>query len=75
MTAWNPYRRLLALIPGQPIDAGQVVALDAAGATIELPTGALIHARGTATVGDYVYVRGGAIEGPAPALDGIDQEV
>lgn len=73
--SWNPYRRLLALIPGQPLDAGEVIATDDAGVTVQLPTGALIHARGEAQIGDHVYLRGGAIEGPAPALTGIDQEV
>lgn len=48
---------------------------DAAGCTVELPTGALVHARGTATIGDHVYIRAGAITGPAPALTGVDQDV
>ena len=69
----NPYKRLLALIPGQPLDAGQVVALTDSGVTVQLVDGAQIHARGTATVGAHVYVRGGVIEGPAPALTGVDQ--
>lgn len=71
----NPYRRLLALIPGQPLDAGQVVAVAADGVTVELVDGATIRARGEASIGDHVYVRGGVIEGPAPALAGVDQEI
>ncbi|MCM2310298.1 MAG: hypothetical protein NDI84_02745 [Steroidobacteraceae bacterium] len=71
----NPYKRLLALIPGQPVDAGQVTSVTSAGVTVQLVDGATIHARGEATVGDHVYVRGGVIEGPAPALTGVDQEI
>lgn len=73
--SWNPYRRLLALIPGQPLDAGEVVATHADGVTVQLPTGALVRARGEAQIGEHVYLRAGAVEGPAPALTGIDQEV
>lgn len=71
----NPYKRLLALIPGQPVDAGQVTAVTSAGVTVQLVDGATIHARGEAAIGDHVYVRSGVIEGPAPALTGVDQEI
>lgn len=73
--SWNPYRRLQALVAGPQLDAGEVIALRADGVQIQLPTGAIINARGEAQVGDHVYVRGGVIEGPAPALPGVDQEV
>jgi len=42
---------------------------------VQLVGGGLVHARGEAGVGEHVYVRGGVIEGPAPALSGVDQEV
>jgi hypothetical protein len=71
----NPYKRLLALIPGQPIDTGEVVAVHDDGVTVELLTGAHVHARGVAAVGDHVYLRGGAIDGPAPNLPGVDIEI
>lgn len=73
--SWNPYKRLLALIPGPPLDAGQVMAVTSDGVVIQLVDGATIRARGQAAVGDHVYVRAGAIEGPAPALTGVEQEV
>lgn len=71
----NPYKRLLALIPGQPLDAGQVTAVTTDGVIVQLVDGATIHARGEAVVGAHVYVRGGVIEGPAPNLSGVDQDV
>lgn len=71
----NPYRRLLALIPGQPLDAGQVTAVGTDGVTVQLVGGGIVRVRGEATVGEHVYVRGGAIEGPAPGLTGVDQEI
>ncbi len=73
--SWNPYKRLLALIPGQPDDAGQVIAVTTDGVIVQLVDGATLHARGEAAVGEHVYVRGGVILGPAPALTGVDQEI
>ncbi|MBF0256765.1 MAG: hypothetical protein HQL47_09975 [Gammaproteobacteria bacterium] len=66
----NPYKRLLALLPGQPIQTGTVAAVGTDGVTVTLPTGENIKVRGTATIGDVVYIRDGAIEGPAPDLAG-----
>jgi hypothetical protein len=71
----NPYRRLVGLLPDQTIDTGAVIAVHDDGVTVELHTGALVHARGTATVGEFVYLKGGAVEGPAPDLVGVDIEV
>lgn len=71
----NPYKRLLGLIAPPPTTVGQVVAVHSDGVTAELPTGHQIHARGQATLGDHVYIRAGVIEGPAPALPGIDIEI
>lgn len=71
----NPYKRLQALVAGAPLDVGEVVAVGADGVTVQLVGGGLVHARGEAGVGEHVYVRGGVIEGPAPALSGVDQEV
>lgn len=71
----NPYKRLLGILAGAPLDVGEVVGVSTDGVTVQLVGGGLVHARGEAAVGEHVYVRGGVIEGPAPALTGIDQEV
>lgn len=72
---WNPYNRLTRLIAGPPTDVGEVLSVTADGVIIGLIGGAQIRAKGEATVGDVVYVRAGVIEGPAPALTGIEIEV
>lgn len=64
----NPYKKFLDLLPPRPLQVGQVTATDSAGATVQLPSGATLRARGEAAVGDRVFVRDGAIEGPAPSL-------
>jgi len=71
----NPFKRLLGLVARSPLDVGEVIGVGADGVTVQLVGGGIIHARGDATVGAHVYVRGGVVEGPAPALTGIDQEV
>lgn len=62
----NLYRSFAELFAPDPLWAGEVVATTALGSTVELPDGARIDVRGTATVGSKVFVRAGVIEGPAP---------
>lgn len=57
-----------ALAIEAPLLVGTVTAVYVGGATVELPGGGLLQARGEATLGQKVYVRDGAIEGPAPDL-------
>ena len=64
----NPLQSLRQLLAGPPQQLGQVVAVDGNIATIELPSGAQIKARGAATVGQHVFEQGGQILGEAPAL-------
>lgn len=65
---FNPYTRLLALLPKSPLQVGEVLSLEDGVATVQLPGGGLAQARGTALVGTLVFFRDGAIEGPAPEL-------
>lgn len=64
----NIYRRFLDLIPDSPLQVGNVIAVGVFGCTIELPGGGLLQARGTAVVGDQVFVRDGIVESTAPSL-------
>ncbi len=72
---WNRYNRLVRLIAGPPTDVGEVLSVTTDGVITGLISGTQIRARGEAAVGDVVYVRAGVIEGPAPALTGIEIEV
>ena len=67
----NAYREFMALMP---LEVGEVTAIAGGVATVTLPGGGVIQARGTATVGQRVFVRNGAIEGPAPALTYVEGE-
>lgn len=71
----NLYKRLLGVLPSEPRDKGQVISVHSDGALVELVTGARIKVRGVAQVGDHVFIRGRQIEGPAPALSGVDQTI
>lgn len=71
----NFQKQFLALLPQRRLVAGEVLAVSGGTALIELPGGIHIHARGEATAGQRVFVRDGAIEGPAPALDYVSAEV
>lgn len=71
----NVYRRLLALMPETPEDVGEVVEVLADGCTVELLTGARVSVRGAASMGDWVYIKDGAIQGPAPELETTEIEV
>ncbi len=62
----NLYRKFKALIPDAPLLVGTVVAT--APLRVELPDGTQVPARGEATLVERVFVRDGAIEGPAPTL-------
>lgn len=64
----SPFRRLQDLVASPALDVGDVVSLDDGILTIDLIGGGHVLARGTAGVGDRVFVRGGVVEGPAPAL-------
>jgi hypothetical protein len=64
----NLYKAFLDLIPDPALQVGVVQSISNNIATLEMPGGALLKARGEATVGQTVFVRGGVIEGQAPSL-------
>ena len=70
----NPFRVFMDLMPARPLQVGTVTAVDDGMATITLPGGGILQARGQATVGQRVFVRDGVIEGEAPALTYVEGE-
>jgi hypothetical protein len=68
MSLPNPFLALVALLPASPLQVGDVSAVDGGVATIVLPGGGIVQARGGATVGQRVFFRDGAIQGEAPSL-------
>lgn len=64
----NPYKAFLDLIPDPALQVGTVLSVTSGIASIELPGGGVLKARGDATTGQRVFVRGGVIEGAAPNL-------
>lgn len=72
---YNPYKRLLGLLPANPLQVGDVVAVDNGVATLQMPGGGQVTVRGAATFGDRVFFRDGVIEGPAPTLTFVTVDV
>ena len=63
----NLFKRFQKLIPTYPLRVGDVIAYSNGVATIQERVG-IATARGEVTVGDRVFFRNDAIEGPAPDL-------
>ena len=64
----NLYEQFRQLIPDPPLQAGTVVAVGSGVVTVAMPGGGLIKARGSAAIGQNVFVRDDAVEGIASAL-------
>ena len=64
----NLYQQFRSLLPDPPLQVGTVIATNGGVATVQMPGGGLLKARGTALVGQKVFVRDGAIEAIAPHL-------
>ena len=71
----NLYVQWRELFAHGPTQAGQVIAFDGGVATVQLPGGGIVRARGQASVGAHVFVRDGMVEGPAPDLPDVSGEV
>ena len=64
----NLFAQFRRLLPGQPLLIGTVISAGSGAALVELPDGSRLTVRGDAAVASKVFVRNGAIEGPAPDL-------
>ena len=64
----NLFKQFQDLIPQAPLQVGTVQSVTGGVATVLLPGGGLLTARGEATVGQTVFVRDHTIEGAAPSL-------
>ena len=64
----NLYGEFRALIPEAPLQVGTVTQVTGGVVTLQLPGGGLLKARGTAAVGQKVFVRDAVIEAIAQNL-------
>lgn len=64
----NLYKRLQNLLPSAPLLVADVLSVSGSTARVEEPGGGISIVRGSATVGQRVYIRNGVIESVAPSL-------
>jgi hypothetical protein len=64
----NLFARLRKITSGPALQVGVVQSVAAGAVVVQLPDGSQVQVRGAASVADVVFIRGGAIEGPAPSL-------
>lgn len=71
----NPLKVLQSLFPAARVSVGDVTAVSGQVVTVALPGGGHLIARGTATVGQRVFIRDGLIQGEAPGLPVVEISV
>ena len=71
----NLWKRLKQLLPDSPLLVGEVDSVSTYGAIVRLPDGSLVSVRGSAAVGQNVFIRDGIIEGQAPMLSAVLIEI
>ncbi len=64
----NVYEQFLQLLPDAPLQVGTVIEVGSGVISVQLPGGGLTRARGSASVGQKVFVRDGVLEAVAPNL-------
>jgi hypothetical protein len=75
-TTPNQWARFKRVLPSDPLLTGTIDADNSDGTvTVELTGGGFVRVRGSGTVGQHVYVRGGRIEGNAPSMMAVDVAV
>lgn len=73
--SYNLYTQFRNLFPDPRLQIGTVTSINTGSVTVELPDGGILRARGSADVGDNVYVRDGVVEGIAPDLTIVEIEI
>ena len=71
----NLFRQFEKLLPARPLLIGTVQSVTTDGLLVELLGGGTVRVRGEAEVGARVFVRDGAVEGPAPEMLFVPLEV
>lgn len=71
----NAFADLIATLPKEPRQVGEVLDIANGVATVELPGGGRLRARGAAAVGNFVFVRGGSIEAVTQAYAVVPIEI
>ena len=64
----NVYEQFLQLLPDAPLQVGTVIEVGAGVLSVQLPGGGTIRVRGSAVIGERVFVRDGVLEAVAPNL-------
>ena len=64
----NLYEQFRQLLPDPPLQAGIVTEVGSGVVTVQLPGGGVLRARGSADVGQRVFVRDGVVQAFAPIL-------
>ena len=64
----NVYEQFRQLLPDAPLQVGTVIDVGAGVLSVQLPGGGMTRARGSASIGQRVFVRDGVLEAVAPNL-------
>ena len=64
----NLYQQFKKLLPDPPLQAGTVIKAVTGVVTVRLPGGGIVKARGSAEIGQNVFVRDGVVEAVSPNL-------
>ena len=64
----NIYQQFRKLLPDPPLQVGTVIEVGSGVVMVQLPGGGIIKSRGSAEVGQNVFVRDGVVEAVAPNL-------
>ena len=64
----NLYEQFRQLLPDPPLQTGIVTEVGSGVVTVQLPGGGILRARGSADVGQRVFVCDGVVQAIAPSL-------